>query len=68
MKLDDLECKENIDIDEYHDYFLNTKNEMEKLDWFGDLEKDDYNVSLRKISELTKISREKIRRNYKINK
>ena len=42
MKLDDLECRENIDIDEYYDYFLKTKNEMEKPDWLGDLKKDDF--------------------------
>lgn len=42
MKLDDLECRENIDIDEYYNYFIKTKNEMEKPDWLGDLEKDDF--------------------------
>ena len=40
--LDDLECKENINIDEYYEYFLKTKNEMKKPEWLGDLEKDDF--------------------------
>ncbi len=42
MKLDDLECKENIDIDEYYEYFIKVKNKMEHPDWLGDLEKDDF--------------------------
>lgn len=42
MILDDLECRENIDIDEYYKYFLETKSKMEKPDWLGDLEKEDF--------------------------
>lgn len=42
MKLDDLECRENIDIDEYYEYFLKTKSEMENPDWLGDLKKEDF--------------------------
>lgn len=42
MNLDDLECRENIDIDEYYEYFLKTKSEMKNPDWLGDLEKEDF--------------------------
>ena len=42
MNLIDLECKENIDIDEYYKYFIKIKSEMEHPDWLGDLEKDDF--------------------------
>lgn len=42
MKLDDLICKENIDVEEYYNYFINVKNEMENPDWLGDLEKEDF--------------------------
>ena len=48
MKLDDLECRENIDIDEYYEYFLKTKNEMENPDWLGDLEKEDFRYLINK--------------------
>ena len=42
MTLNDLKCIENLDIDEYYDYFINIKNKMSHPDWLGDLEKDDF--------------------------
>ena len=42
MKLCDLECKENMDIDEYYQNFINIKAEMNNPEWLGDLEKDDF--------------------------
>ena len=42
MKLEDLECRENIDIEEYFRYFTQIKSEMEHPDWLGDLEKEDF--------------------------
>lgn len=52
MKLDNFLCKENIDLDEYYNYFLEIKSGMDNPLWLGDLKKEDFKYLLSNGSKI----------------